>query len=76
MKIFFGGESLCQQLRAAHGSVLIDDETAVGLVMKERLRDAKHNERIKSAANDCQNQRGHDCAANFRKECFHDLDEV
>ena len=65
-----------EQLRAAHGSVLIDDQTAVGFVAKERLRDSEDDERIKSAADDGQNQGGEDCAANFRKEFFHKLDEV
>ena len=70
MKIFLGGESLAEQLRAAHGAVLIDDQAAVGLVAKQRLRDAEDDQRIKSAANDRQNQCGDDRAANFRKDAF------
>src|SRR6476620_7408287 len=71
MKIFVGGEPLREQLRTAHGPILIDNQTAIGFVVKEHLRDSKDDERIKSAANDCQDQRGEDCAANFRKECLH-----
>ena len=76
MKIFVGGESLREQLRTAHGPILIDNQTAIGFVAKERLRDSENDQRIKSAANDCQDQGGDDCAANFRKECFHKLNEM
>ncbi len=65
-----------KQLRTAHGSVCIDDQTAVGFVVKERLRNSEDDERIKSAADDRQNERRQDCAANFRKEFFHKLGEV
>src|SRR5438874_1376892 len=70
MKIFVGGEPLREQLRAVHCAILIDNQTAIGFVVKEHLRDSKDDERIKSAANDCQDQGGEDCAANFRKECL------
>jgi len=50
---------------------LIDNQTAIGFVAKERLRDSKNDERIHSAANDRQDQGGEDGSANFRKECFH-----
>ena len=71
MKIFVGGEPLRQQLRTADGPILIDNQTAVGLIAKERLRDSENDERIKSAANDSQNNGRHDCAANMREEFFH-----
>ena len=71
MKIFVGGEPLREQLRTAHGPILIDNQTAIGFVAKERLRDSENDERIKSAANDSQNNGGHDCAANMREEFFH-----
>jgi hypothetical protein len=71
MKVFVGGEPLREQLRTAHCAILIDNQTAIGFVVKEHLRDSKDDERIKSAANDCQDQGGEDYAANFRKECFH-----
>ena len=38
MKIFVGGEPLREQLRTAHGAILIDNQTAIGFVAKERLR--------------------------------------
>ena len=67
MKIFVGGEPLREQLRTAHCAILIDNQTAIGFVVKERLRDSEDDERIKSAANDCQDQGGEDCAANIQK---------
>ena len=48
----------------------------MALSRKSAWRDAKDDERIKAAANDGENQRGHDRAANFRKEFFHKLNEV
>ena len=76
MKIFVGGESLSEQLRTAHCPILIDNQTAIGFVAKERLRDSKNDERIQSAANDRQDQGGEDRAPNLRKKCFHKLDEM
>ena len=55
---------------------MIDNQTAIGFVAKERLRDSEDDKRIKSAANDGQDQGSEDCAANFREECFHKLDEM
>jgi hypothetical protein len=76
MKIFVGGEPLREQLRTAHGPILIDNQTAIGFVAKEGLRNSKDDKRVKSAANDCQDQGGEDGAANFREECFHKLNEM
>ena len=39
--------------------------------MKEDLAYAKHDQRIETAADDGQRQRGEDGAAEFGKECFH-----
>jgi hypothetical protein len=42
--------------------------------MKEDLAYAKHDQRIETAADDGQRQRGEDGAAEFGKECFHILE--
>jgi hypothetical protein len=76
VKIFVCAESLCEQLGAAHGSISIQNQAAVGFIVKKRLRDAEHDKRIKSATNDCQDQRGQDCSAGFKGECFHGSNEM
>ena len=55
---------------------MIQNQAAVGFVAEERLRDSEDDERIKTAANNRQDQRGQDRAANFRKKFFHKLNEV
>ena len=73
MKIFLAGEVLRRAASSRAPCRLVHDQTAVGLVVKERLRDSEHDQRIKSAADDRENQGGHDRAANFREEFFHNV---
>src|SRR5580765_7623312 len=60
MKIFLSGKSLSEQLRTANGSVLVDNEAPIGLIVESSLRDAEDDERINSAANDSENDGRHD----------------
>ena len=59
MEIFVRGKRLADQAGAAHDAAGIDNEAAVGLVGKEGLANAKHEQRIKAAADDGESQRGH-----------------
>ena len=68
MKIFLGGESLAEQLRAAHGSVFVHDQAAVGLVAKQRLRNAEDDQRIETTADDGQNDSDDRPRREFREE--------
>ena len=67
MKYLSSGELLADQARAVNGSVLVHDQAAIGLVMKQRLRDAEHNQRIHPAADDREHQRDHHGGAEFRE---------
>jgi hypothetical protein len=40
------------------GRALVHDQTAIGLVVEQDLRDAEHDQRIKPAADDGEHQRG------------------
>ena len=53
------------------GAVGIGDETAVGLVVKQRLPNAEHDERINAAADHGERERDHHGGADFGEECFH-----
>ena len=57
-------------------AVLVGDEAAVGLVLEGSLGDAGDDERIETAADDGEHERGHDGGTDFGKESFHELGEV
>jgi hypothetical protein len=76
VKIFVGGEPLREELRTAHRPISIQNQTAVSFVVEQGLRDSEDDERIKTAANNRQDQCSEDCAANFGKKFFHKLNEM
>ena len=76
VEILVGGELLAKQPRAAHRSVRVHDQAAVGFGGEKHLCDAEHHQRIQPATDDGENQRGCDCAAKFEEMLFHKFRQV
>jgi hypothetical protein len=76
MEVLVSRELLAQQARATHAPAGVNDQAAVGFVAEERLPDSKHDQWIHSTTHNRERQSGHDRAANFSKERFHNFKQV
>ena len=73
MEVFVNGEWLADEPGAADAAGIYN-EAAVGFVGKEQLADAKHEQRVKAAADNGEGQRGAGGAAEFGDDFFHILE--
>ena len=73
MKIFVGSVNPCASSFEPRTVPSVVHESDCHWLYREKapVADAENDERIKSAADDRQDECCQDCAANFRKEFFH-----